>query len=84
MKSFILVGLVVLFGSVNAFAGYEQCVNGKCLLAPAKVVHNGLVAVVESRPVQLVENVVHNATNRVVTATRKAISRPKFFKRRHR
>lgn len=82
MKSFILVGLVVLFGSANAFAGDGQCLDGKCLLAPVKAVHNGLVAVVESKPVQFVGNTANAVACRTMAATKRVASRPLVFKRR--
>lgn len=82
MKSFILVGLVVLFGSANAFAGDGQCLDGKCLLAPVKAVHNGLVAVVESKPVQFVGHAANTVACRTVAVTKRVASRPLVFKRR--
>ena len=82
MKSFVLVILLVLFGSTNVFAAQEQCLDGKCLLAPVKAVHNGLVAVVESKPVQFVGDFANTVTQRTASATKKVFSRPMLFKRR--
>jgi len=82
MKSFVLIGLIVLLSSSSAFADQGTCVDGKCLFTPVKAVHNGLVAVVESKPVQFVGNVANTVACRTVAVTKRVASRSLVFKRR--